>query len=389
MERLSVKQDGARVRTAEDLERKYKLAEIRKMIEQPTEGITRINKILEDFVNTIVGTLENFEGISDGKIITYFHNGVPRIDTFPSNEWLEGGGDHINDLYYDRDTGKAYVFSYIDETMEWSEVTDKNKINVLAMANATVDTEDNKRVLYLENPQPPYDNGDLWLKDGFIYVCQISKPETESYEEHDFIVLSSYNGDTLAVKIGKSLEVLRGTVLKIIEDASQMNITIESLDDDTRSEIDFLKTSLSTLIRGQGGQSLMEQDENGIRFSITSILETLSSNTTKVSELDAGVNEIQGEVADVSQVIKHLEEKTAQVNIGSYEGQPTIELVSIGSDFKVMITNEEILFYNGTKAPAYINNNALFVEERLYIGNFSIVKRGNGHMSIIPKGVIK
>jgi hypothetical protein len=387
------RQDRQGVRTPADLERKYKLAEIKKSLELKDTTVTRINKIMEDFVNTIVGTLDNFEGLEDGQIMTYFYKGVPSMETVPSTEWTDGALNHLNDLYYDRDTGKAYTLATVDEVATWVEVLDKNKVNVLALANATVDAKDNKRRIYLEQPLPPYDNGDLWLKDGVIYVCQISKPETESYEEHDFIISSSYGGDTLAVKIGKSLEVLRGTVLKVLQDASEMNITIESLDDNTRSEIEFLKNSLSTLIVGRDGQSVMEQDENGIRFSITSILESISDNAEQLDALNDGVKGVTDKVEGVDTIVKQLEEKTTYVNIGTYDGKPSIELGAQKSDFKVIITNEEILFMEGSSTPAYISNETLYitkatVEEMFSVGNMSIVKRANGHISFMPKGVI-
>jgi hypothetical protein len=58
------------------------------------------------------------------------------------------------------------------------------------------------------------------------------------------------------------------------------------------------------------------------------------------------------------------------------------------NSFKVVITNEEILFLEGTSAPAYIKNSGLNVENHLFVGSLAIVKRGNGHMSILPKGVV-
>lgn len=387
------RQDRQGVRTPADLERKYNLAGMKKAFEQSEQSITRINKILEDYVNTIVGTLDNFEGLADGKITTYFYNGAPSLDAPPTSEWTDGQLNHINDMYYDRDTGKAYVFTETEETIDWVEVTDKNKINVLALANATVDAKDNKRRLFLETPITPYDNGDLWLKDGVIFVCQISKPETETYEEHDFIVSSTYSGDTLAIKIGTELEVLRGTVLKVIEDADFLRVEVEDLDNETTSSIELIKNALATLITDENGQSMMTQTTDGWKFEMKSILESINSNSEKVSELGDGVNGVQSEVEVVNQTLKQLEEKTTYVNVGTYDGKPSIELGAQNSDFKVVITNEEILFIEGSSTPAYITNETLHtkkanVESLFSVGTLSIIKRGNNHMSIMRKGVI-
>lgn len=393
---MSIKQDGARVRTAEDLERKYKLAEIQKAFEQSEtgKGVTRINKIMEDFVNTIVGTLSNFEGLEDGKIIAYFHKGVPSSDTFPENEWTDGRLNHINDIYYDRDSAKAYVYTNTTEDIKWVEETDKNKINVLALANATVDVQDNKRVIFLEQPIPPYDNGDLWLKDGVIYVCQISKPETEEYEEHDFIISSSYNGDTLAIKVGTELEVLKGTVLKVTEDAKQLKVELTDKDKEMTSEIEFINSRLRTIIRNANGESMLTQDGDELYFSMTQILETLNNNSQKVNDLENSTTETSDALGKVETLAKQLEDRTAYMRVSQTEdGKPIIELGAENSDFKVEITNEALRFYEGSNIPAYISNetfhtNKINVITVASIGGLEIVKRGNGHMSIMPKGVL-
>lgn len=388
---MSVKQDGSMVRTAQDLERKYKLAEIQKAFEQSEKTITRISQIVQDFVNTVVGTLDNFEGLSDGHITTYFYEGIPTLETEPTISWENPSEEHINDLYYDRDTGKAYTFVNVDGlgTYEWIEVEDKNKVNVLALANATVDTKDHQRRLFLEQPKTPYDNGDLWLKDGVIYACQISKPSTEEYEEHDFIVSSQYAGDTLAIKIGTELEVLRGTVLKVIEDADFMRVEINDLDKETTSSIELIKNALSTLITDENGQSMMKQTTDGWVFEMSNILETLKSNSEKVGELESSTSEVQAKADETEQLVKELEKRTTYISMGETEDKrPCIILGASNSSFKVVITNTEILFMEGKETPAYMTNKTMFInkaviEKELQIATMSWVKRPNNHISFM------
>ena len=378
------------VRTAQGLEQKYKLSEMRKAFEQSENTITRVNQILQDYVNIIVGTLDNFEGLSDGMITTYFYSGVPSLETEPTISWEVGSEFHVNDLYYDRESGKAYIFANTDGqgTYAWVEVEDTNKIKVLAMANATVDAKDNTRRLFLEEPIPPYDNGDLWLKDGVIYICQISKPETEVFETHDFIVSSQYSGDTLAIKIGTELEVLRGTVLKVIEDADFLRVELQDLDQETTSSIEFIKNALSTLITDEKGQSMMKQTTDGWVFEMTNILETLQSNSEKVGELENNTLETKAKTEETEEIVKKLEERTTFINMGQRDGQPCIELGAKDSDFKVIITNTEILFMEGEDKPAYMSNKTMvirkaFIEEQLQISTLAWVKRPNKHISFM------
>lgn len=80
------------------------------------------------------------------------------------------------------------------------------------------------------------------------------------------------------------------------------------------------------------------------------------------------------------------------VKIGTYEGEPCIELGEKDSDFKLLITNTRIQFMEGTSVPAYINNQALHitkavVEEELQQGEFVWKVRNNGNMGLMWKGV--
>lgn len=383
------RQDRQGVRTAQDLERKYRLSEIQRAFEQTENSLPKINQILQDFVNSVIGTIDSFEGLTDGHITAYFGSGVPSLETEPTISWEEPFENHVNDLYYDKDEGRAYNFTEVEEdSYEWVLVQDSNKIKVLAMANATEDASDGFRRIFVEQPIPPYDNGDLWVKDGVIYSCQISKPSTESYESQDFIESSKYSGDTLAIKIGTELEVLKGTVLKIIEDTDYMRVEINDLDQETTSSIDLIKNALATLITDENGQSMMKQTSNGWVFEMKSILETISSNSEKANELENEANQTKSDLEKIDELVRVLEEKTTYIRMGEFHGEACIELGSEDSDFKLVITQTRIMFMEGSVAPAYITNKTLvitkaYVKDLLQIGTMALVKRANGHISFM------
>ena len=54
---MSAKHDVPRTRTAEDLERKYDLAGMKKTVEMVADTLNKVNRNLTDFVNLIVGSL--------------------------------------------------------------------------------------------------------------------------------------------------------------------------------------------------------------------------------------------------------------------------------------------------------------------------------------------
>lgn len=171
-----MKQDRQGVRTAQELERKYDLAGMKKAVENSVEGINKTNKTLEDFVNTTLQGFKNIETQLDGYISTYYYNGVPTLLNVPASEWKkEEYNNHLDDLYYDKDTGYAYIFTKNGDVYLWEKIADSDVIEALALANSAKDTADSKRRVFVTQPTPPYENGDLWLNNQEIYVCQISK----------------------------------------------------------------------------------------------------------------------------------------------------------------------------------------------------------------------
>lgn len=260
------KQDRGGVRTAQDLERKYDLASllgIKKAIKQQEIGLTKTETILEDFIKETTKEVESLQAQIDGNITTHFYSGVPTMDNMPASEW-EDFESHLGDLYYDKDTGTAYRFIKDGDTYKWLELADNAVSEALALANAAQDTADSKRRVFVVRPTPPYENGDLWFNEGDIYICQISKPETESYEENDFIIATKYTDDTKANKVGKELTVLSGTVLKVIENNDKFSVSVEKEGQPTKSFMEYTSDGLSIGYKindsWQSGRALITPD---------------------------------------------------------------------------------------------------------------------------------
>ena len=215
---MSIKTDRPQVRTAQDLERKYDLsafADVTKNIKQTEEGLIRVQNEINSFINAVV---PNLQSQIDGKIETFYYDGVPTLNNLPASGWNDYSV-HIGDLYYDKKTGISYIFEYdeYEEIYVWNEV-DNNMSEVLSIANAAQDTADSKRQIFYKviYPNPPYDSGDLWItNDNIIYVCQISKTDGDTYEIGDFINSLDYETGTNAKKTKDALVVLSGKVTTI------------------------------------------------------------------------------------------------------------------------------------------------------------------------------
>jgi len=227
------KQDRQGVRTATDLERKYNLASlvgIEKAVKNSEENINKTNQILEEFMVATLGSIEEIQNQIDGNITTWFYSGIPTLTNLPASEWNTNTlkNEHLGDLYYDQDTGFAYRFSLCDDGYQWVKLLDNDVAEALALANSAQDTADSKRRVFVAQPVPPYDNGDLWFYNQEIYICQISKAVGEVYADNDFIVATKYTDDTLATQVGDNLEIVRGTVTTIKEGVDAFKIEMET-----------------------------------------------------------------------------------------------------------------------------------------------------------------
>lgn len=244
------KQDRQGVRTPADLERKYDLASlvgIKKAVQNSVEGINKTNKTLEEFMTSTLSTIDDIYNQIDGNITTWFYAGVPTLSNLPASEWTTETlkNEHLGDLYYDQDTGFAYRFSLSDTSFTWVMLLDNDVAQALALANSAQDTADSKRRVFLAQPVPPYDSGDLWFNNQEIYICQISKAKEETYADKDFIIATKYTDDTLATQVGDNLEIVRGTVTTIQEGVDafkiDMETTVKTIDDLQQETIESIE----------------------------------------------------------------------------------------------------------------------------------------------------
>lgn len=115
------------------------------------------------------------------------------------------------------------------------------------------------------------------------------------------------------------------------------------------------------------------RDEDGtykLAISATSILYALNGK--------------QYSIADLGRIGEY-------VHIGTYEGEPCIELGENDSEFKLRITNTRMMFTEGSNVLAYFNNQSFHVkkavvEEELQQGGFVWKARSNGNLGLVWKG---
>lgn len=339
-----MKQDMNGVRTAQDLEQKYNLSaieEIKKETQKNTQQINSTNNELKDFTTQVTKDLGELQDQIDGNIMTWFLSGVPTLSNPPANEWTtdEEKNNHLGDLYYDKDTGYAYRFTLENGVYNWLKLTDSDIAEALAIANSAKDIADSKRRVFLEQPNPPYDNGDMWIKDKEIYICQISKAEGEQFAENDFINNLKYTDDTYAIQVGNDLKVVSGTVLEIQNDVDEYSRTL---------------TKTQTLVNEQG-------EEIGIlNEKYTNIEQTTNSLTITVGETSSKANELENEISSTNTNLENNYQEITE-KLDNYVPQNDFD------GYKDQVQNQIDNTYNKEE-----------VDQKLSDGSVSMVKTTSG-----------
>lgn len=152
-----------------------------------------------------------------------------------------------------------------------------------------------------------------------------------------------------------------------------------------------LAENISMLVTDGNGTSLMTQTEEGWTFSTANIQGLVNNISDGLSSLTEEVGDVEGTVTVLEQAVADLGEIAEYVKIGTYEGEPCIELGEGDSDFKLRITNTRMVFTEGSDVLAYFNNQSLHikkavVEEEFQQGGFVWKIRSNGNLALVWKG---
>ena len=200
--------DYNRSNTIEDILRRYDLDGFkrdRNRIYQIQGELTNTNGILEDFVDKTTENIELITDQLDGNVTSWFYNYVPTLSNVPASSWNtdELKKEHLEDLFYNTDTGKVYKFIYNEDTSTylWLEVTNIVGAQTLAVANAAQDVSDHNRRVFVVQPIPPYDVGDVWANNTNhkLYRCKIAKTTGQQFESSDWIDSLNYS-EAIAVE---------------------------------------------------------------------------------------------------------------------------------------------------------------------------------------------
>ena len=151
-------------------------------------AITTAESYADSALNTWVTNTYNtdktaLEGQIDGKAETWYQAADPATAWTTATDKQK----HVGDLWYNTTNDTTWYYSYDSPTQTYSW----EQQNV---PQAVFDEIDGKAQIFIAQPTPPYNVGDLWCKgtsDG-IYNCVTAKAAGESYSDSDWQVKNNY-----------------------------------------------------------------------------------------------------------------------------------------------------------------------------------------------------
>lgn len=240
----------------------------------------------DDMKNYVDGATKDMQDQIDSKAEQYFYAYDPTLDNEPAKSWTtdEEKEKHVDDLFYNTETGKAYRFMKGDDgSYKWELVQDKDVTNALEAASKAQDTADGKRRVFTadaskdEHPDPPYDEGDLWYTGAEVLVCEKPKAEGEAYDAGDWRKKDNYtNKDEVIDAVDKKL-TQKDIFNRLTNNGAAKGIFIDEDTGNLYFSADFISTG-----------TLMSSDQS-IMFNLADgSLTTTNENKTITTTLKNG-----------------------------------------------------------------------------------------------------
>lgn len=171
-----------------------------------TDNSELTNFINNNFANT-VGDLANQ---IDGKIESWFQT------TNPASSWTDAEkAKHVGDMWYNTQTKELKRYtqivvevpgsSFSRVVYAWNKIEDKTALDAYDAASKAQDTADDKRQVFVSQPYPPYDIGDLWLTgdntNGQLKRCATARA-TGSFVANDWVIATYYDNTQTTIDGG-------------------------------------------------------------------------------------------------------------------------------------------------------------------------------------------
>lgn len=235
----------------------------------------------QDFIdNTLPGELSELRGIIDGQIESFFYNYDPTMSNYPASSWTttEDKERHLNDTFTNTSTGASWRFLKEGDEYKWVEIADTATKEALKLAGEAKSTAASKRRVFVVEPTPPYEVGDLWTQgvSGDLMRC-VKERLSGSYVSSDWEKASKYTDDTKVdnLQIGM-VNLLKGSNVELNKQAYLLGMYYF----DKKPEVGKTYTLVTCYTIGDSNTHIGAYQDSGSY----SIMPVLSSKGSKVVE---------------------------------------------------------------------------------------------------------
>lgn len=158
---------------------------------------------LTKFINGVYNsTIENLTSQIDGKVESWFQ------ENDPSANWTNND-EHLGDMWYNPSTRdlcyfdikKITIGNNIRRYYVWTKVEDSKAIAAYEAASNAQDTADGKRTVFVAEPKPPYQVGDLWVDGKELRRC-VTEKTSGTYVATDWAIAVYYDNTKTTIDGG-------------------------------------------------------------------------------------------------------------------------------------------------------------------------------------------
>jgi phage minor structural protein len=194
------------------------------------EGYDPTDKVDYDSYAQEIATIHNQ---LDGKVESWFYSYDPTTSNEPASLWTTDADkeSHVGDTFTNIDNGYSWRYLFKDNAYQWVRIADTDAQLALEAASRAQDTADGKRRVFVTQPAPPYDIGDLWVQgtSGDIMRCKTSKL-SGTYSASDWEKASKYTDDAMAITAESNAKAYADTIkTALAADISDVSDSVSDL----------------------------------------------------------------------------------------------------------------------------------------------------------------
>lgn len=382
------------------------------------------NVTISGTTKSLTQVLQDMQSEIDGSIETWYYAVDPTTSNLPASSWTTQAQkeNHLRDLYFNTTNGHSFRWAYENNEFKWVQIADEDAAAALRAAQAAQQTADNA-IKYVEyavgtsstsapstgwsTSSPVWEEGKyVWMrqsKDGvaYTYTCiQGAKGATGGTGPEAVVTIypDAIDWDAGTATLAVVLRV-DGEVVPPNSFSWTQGPTGEVVGTDHTLNVTDLSTVYNCTVTWDDEEAMASQTGSIDFTSLYSNKDyTEAKLETKVNAVatDGGVslisniNAIADRINLIAQQIRFSDTNQSSVFeiLSTYMNQIVIDTsvpsITIGDKglFAVVITNDEMQFFQNNVKVAYLNSAALHVENRIAFADFQFLKRANGHFTL-------